>query len=83
MLQLQEDNKNLLKKINDNELNISNLEKEQSKLKSIKPQKEPFDNLEVKNGGKLFYKGIAYNEEYLKKINQSKTKKILSSSISS
>ena len=84
MLKLQEDNKNLLKKINDNELNISNLEKEQSKLKSIKPKKESFENVEVKNGDKIFYKGIPYKEEeLLKKITQIKTKKILSNSISS
>jgi hypothetical protein len=79
ILKLQEGNKNLLKKKNDNKLKVSNLEKGQSKLKSIRV----FDNLEIKNVGKLFYKGIAYNEEYLKKINQSKTKKIISNSISS
>ena len=80
ILKLQEGNKNLLKKKNDNKLKVSNLEKGQSKLKSIRV----FDNLEIKNVVKLFYKGIAYNEEeYLKKINQSKTKKIISNSISS
>ena len=80
ILKLQEGNKNLLKKKNDNKLKVSNLEKGQSKLKSIRV----FDNLEIKNVGKLFYKGIAYNEEeYLKKKNQSKTKKIISNSISS
>ena len=80
ILKLQEGNKNLLKKKNDNKLKVSNLEKGQSKLKSIRV----FDNLEIKNVVKLFYKGIAYNEEeYLKKKNQSKTKKIISNSISS
>ena len=80
ILKLQEGNKNLLKKKNDNKLKVSNLEKGQSKLKSIRV----FDNLEIKNVGKLFYKGIEYTEEeYLKKINQSKTKKIISNSISS
>ena len=80
ILKLQEGNKNLLKKKSDNKLKVSNLEKGQSKLKSIRV----FDNLEIKNVGKLFYKGIAYNEEeYLKKKNQSKTKKIISNSISS
>ena len=72
---IQEENKKLSQKILDYE-NLLNNEK--------KSLKEPFDNLEVKNGGKLFYKGIEYTEEeYLKKITQSKTKKILSSSISS
>ena len=87
VLTLQEENKILLKKVNDNELNISNLEKANSKLKSMKPKKEIFDDvdLEIKNGGKICYKGIPYTEEeYLKKITKtsSLTKKILTNSSS-
>ena len=36
ILKLQEGNKNLLKKKNDNKLKVSNLEKGQSKLNSIR-----------------------------------------------
>jgi hypothetical protein len=72
---IQEENKILLKKISEYE----NLLKNQKKN-----LKESFENVEVKNGDKIFYKGIPYKEEeLLKKITQIKTKKILSNSISS
>ena len=48
----------MLKKINDYDTNISNLENLNTKLKNIKPKKEKFENLPFQNDKKLSYKGI-------------------------
>ncbi len=80
MLTLQEENKNLLNKIND-----YNLTKVNNKLKSIKSRND-FDNLEIKNGGKVFFKGIPYTEEeIIKKINKrsKSTQKFVTNTLSS
>ena len=80
MITLQEENKNLLNKIND-----YNLAKVNNKLKLLKQKNDSFNNLEIKNGGKVFYKGIPYSEEeIIKKINKrsKSTQKVLTNTLS-